>query len=341
MINGPAINAYSRSIGNAKHILSQFRQDLPLRSSDSRRQLCLGANDCGQLGIGKMGVKSQQMGNNSEFSQKRKNAADVEDPVAKAKRRLMEKHDELAWRTDVGPGSRKRGKAEKKKKKLKRTEDTSRRGKNSKSQSDKVVMVNHPTPVGGLIAGKKVFMVSCGDQHTAAIAADHKLYCWGRAMTGALGLYSRPESMPHEVRLKPAVWVPGLSDRPLSSDDESENEQNGDVKKKSTCRTVMSEPEGTCGGDVSMADQWLPMLVEMPLTEQGNDPGPPFQVSCGYAHTAVICGAGRLYTCGWGGKGGLACYAHCHPLGPHQGADQHMGQGIQISILTPRIALCQ
>ena len=52
-----------------------------------------------------------------------------------------------------------------------------------------------------------------------------------------------------------------------------------------------------------MADTWLPVLVEMPLTKDGKDPGPPFIVNCGYTHTAVVCGAGRLYTCGWEREG--------------------------------------
>ena len=51
-----------------------------------------------------------------------------------------------------------------------------------------------------------------------------------------------------------------------------------------------------------MADTWLPVLVEIPLAQKWQDPGPPFIVNCGYAHTAVVCGAGRLYTCGWGGR---------------------------------------
>ena len=75
-------------------------------------------------------------------------------------------------------------------------------------------MVHHPTPVGGVLSGVRVMMVSCGDQHTAAIAGiDRNLYCWGRAMTGALGLNSR-----HRTENKSAardalhipVWVPGL-----------------------------------------------------------------------------------------------------------------------------------
>ena len=319
MINGPAINAYSRAIGNAKtYIISVSAGSFHCAALTVDGQLLTwGRNDCGQLGIGKMGREAGKMNANMDMSKVKKKTEDVEDPVAKAKRRLMEKHDEMARQT--ASGSRKQER--KKKKKGKQAENSSRRKKSSKLQSDKPVMVNHPTPVGGLLAGVKVFMVSCGDQHTAAIAGiDHNLYCWGRAMTGALGLHSRPESTRSDATSKSAVWVPGLSDRPHTSDEDSGNEEEGDtdnefsrkfsnlsprVKNKSVRRTVMSEPEGTCGGDVSMSDQWLPQLVEMPLTEQGNDPGPPFQVCCGYAHTAVICGAGRLYTCGWGGKGRL------------------------------------
>jgi alpha-tubulin suppressor-like RCC1 family protein len=368
MMDGPPINMYSCSIGNSKtYIVSVSAGSFHCAALSVDGQLLTwGRNDCGQLGIGKTGDLKEQ---NQQKDEPRTEEVE-EDPVVKAKRKLREKYDELDHRQSAGIGRLAR-----KKTKNKQHEVAKKKSLQSKMQAEKACMVHHPTPVGGVLTGVRVMTVSCGDQHTAAIAGiDQQLYCWGRAVTGALGLNSRQEvesaqavkSSAVKSSLQIPVWVPGLSDRPLTPEDDrnaADKEEDkakkrrrrrrmrfgrdgqdrrrggsgggisetggimggigggwsGGIvgaaaelasnvateKKKKKKRVVMSEPEGTCGGDVSMADTWFPVLVEMPLTEEGGDPGPPFQVDCGYAHTAVLCGAGRLYTCGWGGKGRL------------------------------------
>ncbi len=106
-------------------------------------------------------------------------------------------------------------------------------------------------------------------------------------------------------------------------------------KKKKQPQKTKRPPMGTFQGDLALADHYVPVEVRLPPTHEwasnayerkgrkgGGQGNRIFSIACGYAHTAILLGAGVLLTCGWGGNGRLG-----RPIPVPSQVAKHQGAG--------------
>ena len=176
--------------------------------------------------------------------------------------------------------------------------------------------IEHPILVSGLLKRTIVNQVSCGDSHTGCIDAEGNLYLWGCSRTGALGLHDKQgftSDQKKTSKQKHPIYIPGLSDSPErgtlsyrsaknTGDDCTDENTNTNEADTSASIVVALETTTISSGTSTRvgSDRFSPELAILPTNA-----GLPFFINCGWGHTAVLAGEGKLYTCGYSGSGRL------------------------------------
>ena len=166
-----------------------------------------------------------------------------------------------------------------------------------------VISVEAPTLVCGSLENTKVLQISCGDSHTGAIDADGKLYTWGCSRTGSLGLHTTNVVGNRKRHRHLPVYVPGLSDFPEREANDEDHVDGSEPFAPTDAMITVGTTNRSSGSRSAVGpDRYSPIHA---FVCDIKEDGIPFQVDCGWGHTAVICGQGKLYTCGWGANGRL------------------------------------
>jgi hypothetical protein len=151
--------------------------------------------------------------------------------------------------------------------------------------------VTVPTPVAGL-PGARVTEIACGEAHNVALCDDGAVYTWGAGVAGQLGRGAFEDAWTADAIVGPAAAAPIVS---ISAG----MNHTAVIALGGTLYTTGWGEHGRLGLGDKRARCTLTVVPPAGFTT------PPRVVSCGGAHSLVLCGGGEVYSFGWGAFGQL------------------------------------